>query len=36
MNKYRKSHLAFAVVMTGETTKYGNIILKKELLHVNK
>jgi L-fucose mutarotase len=26
---YEKSRQAFAVVMTGETAKYGNIILKK-------
>jgi L-fucose mutarotase len=26
---YRQAQLAFAVVMTGETAKYGNVILKK-------
>lgn len=26
---YGRAHSAFAVVMTGETAKYGNIILKK-------
>ena len=26
---YERTRLAFAVVMTGETAKYGNIILKK-------
>lgn len=26
---YQRTHSAFAVVMTGETAKYGNIILKK-------
>ncbi len=26
---YEQSRRAFAVVMTGETAKYGNIILKK-------
>ena len=26
---YERSKRAFAVVMTGETAKYGNIILKK-------
>jgi len=26
---YKRSKAAFAVVMTGETAKYGNIILKK-------
>jgi len=26
---YRQAQLAFAVVMTGETAKYGNLILKK-------
>jgi L-fucose mutarotase len=26
---YERAKLAFAVVMTGETAKYGNIILKK-------
>jgi len=26
---YKRTELAFAVVMTGETSKYGNIILKK-------
>jgi L-fucose mutarotase len=26
---YTRAHLAFAVVMTGEVTQYGNIILKK-------
>ena len=26
---YERAKLAFAVVITGETTKYGNIILKK-------
>jgi L-fucose mutarotase len=26
---YERARLAFAVVMTGETAKYGNIILKK-------
>lgn len=28
-NFYERAKLAFAVVMTGETSKYGNIILKK-------
>jgi L-fucose mutarotase len=27
---YERARQAFAVVMTGETGKYGNIILKKE------
>jgi L-fucose mutarotase len=26
---YKRTEMAFAVVMTGETAKYGNIILKK-------
>jgi L-fucose mutarotase len=26
---YERSRAAFAIVMTGETRKYGNIILKK-------
>ncbi|RPI24698.1 MAG: fucose isomerase, partial [Acidobacteria bacterium] len=26
---YERAKLAFAVVMTGETAKYGNVILKK-------
>lgn len=31
---YDRTRLAFAVVMTGETAKYGNIILKKGVLPV--
>ena len=32
---YERSQKAFAVVMTGETAKYGNIILKKGVTPVN-
>jgi L-fucose mutarotase len=31
---YEKSKSAFAVVMTGETAKYGNIILKKGVITI--
>ncbi len=31
---YERSRKAFAVVMTGETVKYGNIILKKGVIPV--
>jgi L-fucose mutarotase len=31
---YDRSRNAFAVVMTGETVKYGNIILKKGVIPV--
>lgn len=31
---YERSRRAFAVVMTGETVKYGNIILKKGVIPV--
>ena len=30
---YERARTAFAVVMTGETAKYGNIILKKGVTH---
>ncbi len=33
---YERSKKAFAVVMTGETVKYGNIILKKGVIPVGK
>ena len=33
---YERSKQAFAVVMTGETVKYGNIILKKGVIPVRK
>ncbi len=33
---YERSKKAFAVVMTGETVKYGNIILKKGVIPVAK
>ena len=33
---YERSKSAFAVVMTGETVKYGNIILKKGVIPVAK
>jgi len=33
---YERSKKAFAVVMTGETVKYGNIILKKGVIPVSK
>ncbi|MGB0370794.1 MAG: L-fucose mutarotase [Opitutales bacterium] len=33
---YDRAEKAFAVVMTGETAKYGNIILKKVLRRFNK
>ena len=32
---YERTRQAFAVVMTGETAKYGNIILKKGVTPVN-
>jgi L-fucose mutarotase len=31
---YERTKKAFAVVMTGETVKYGNIILKKGVIPV--
>jgi L-fucose mutarotase len=31
---YDRAKKAFAIVMTRETTKYGNILLKKRLLQV--
>ena len=33
---YERSKKAFAVVMTGETVKYGNIILKKGVIPVKQ
>jgi L-fucose mutarotase len=33
---YERASHAFAVVMTGETVKYGNIILKKGVIPVGK
>ncbi|MCL2277691.1 MAG: L-fucose mutarotase [Treponema sp.] len=33
---YEKVKTAYAVVMTGETVKYGNIILKKGVIPLNK
>jgi L-fucose mutarotase len=33
---YEQAKKAFAVVMTGETVKYGNIILKKGVIPLNK
>ena len=33
---YERAKRAFAVVMTGETAKYGNIILKKGVIPVDK
>jgi len=33
---YERTRHAFAVVMSGETVKYGNIILKKGVIPVNK
>jgi L-fucose mutarotase len=33
---YERAKRAFAVVMTGETVKYGNIILKKGVIPVGK
>jgi L-fucose mutarotase len=33
---YERAKKAFAVVMTGETVKYGNIILKKGIIPVTK
>ena len=33
---YERAKKAFAVVMTGETAKYGNIILKKGVIPVGK
>ncbi|MBK3519399.1 L-fucose mutarotase [Carboxylicivirga marina] len=33
---YDKARNAFAVVMTGETAKYGNILLKKGVTPINK
>jgi L-fucose mutarotase len=33
---YERTKKAFAVVMTGETAKYGNIILKKGVTHFKK
>ena len=33
---YERTRKAFAVVMTGETVKYGNIILKKGVIPVGK
>ena len=32
---YERAKKAFAVVMTGETVKYGNIILKKGVIPIN-
>jgi L-fucose mutarotase len=32
---YERAKKAFAVLMTGETSKYGNIILKKGVIPVN-
>ncbi|MDR1948268.1 MAG: L-fucose mutarotase [Spirochaetaceae bacterium] len=32
---YERTQKAYAVVMTGETVKYGNIILKKGVIPVN-
>jgi L-fucose mutarotase len=31
---YERAQRAFAVVMTGETVKYGNLILKKGVIPV--
>ena len=31
---YERASKAYAVVMTGETTKYGNIIIKKGVVSV--
>lgn len=31
---YERSKIAYAVLMTGETTKYGNIIIKKGVIPV--
>lgn len=31
---YKRSNSAYAVLMTGETTKYGNIIIKKGVISV--
>jgi L-fucose mutarotase len=33
---YERSKKAYAVVMTGETVKYGNVILKKGVIPVGK
>jgi L-fucose mutarotase len=33
---YERAKQAFAILMTGETAKYGNIILKKGVTPVNK
>ncbi|GHV73152.1 L-fucose mutarotase [Spirochaetia bacterium] len=33
---YERTRKAYAVVMTGETVKYGNIILKKGVIPVDK
>ncbi len=33
---YERAKKAFAIVMTGETVKYGNIILKKGVIPVGK
>jgi len=33
---YERAKKAFAVLMTGETVKYGNIILKKGVTPINK
>jgi L-fucose mutarotase len=33
---YERAKKAFAVVMTGETVKYGNIILKKGVIPLEK
>jgi L-fucose mutarotase len=33
---YERARNAFAVVMTGETVKYGNIILRKGVIPVNQ
>ena len=33
---YERTKKAYAVVMTGETVKYGNIILKKGVIPLNK
>jgi L-fucose mutarotase len=33
---YERTKSAFAVVMTGETAKYGNVLLKKGVTPVNQ
>lgn len=35
MDFYQRTQSAFAIVMTGETRKYGNIIIKKGVTPVN-